>query len=74
MFNSQVLDVGIGLVLCFLLVSLILTAVRETIEAFSRSRSLDLERALSELLRDKAGTGLRSDFLQASAHLCPLPR
>lgn len=59
MLNSQVLEVGIGLILCFLLVSLVLTAVRETVEAFMKSRSVDLERALAELLKDEKGDGLR---------------
>jgi hypothetical protein len=62
MFNSQVLEVGIGLILCFLLVSLILTAVRETVEAFMKSRAVDLERALAELLKDEKGDGLRKAF------------
>jgi hypothetical protein len=59
MFGSQILEVGIGLILIFLLVSLILTAVRETIESWMRSRSLDLERAIAELLSDQGGDGLR---------------
>jgi len=59
MFGSAILEVGIGLVLVFLLVSLILTAVRETIEGWFRTRARDLERALSELLDDRDGEGLR---------------
>jgi hypothetical protein len=59
MFNSQVLEVSLGLVFVFLLVSLILTAVMESIEAISKSRAVDLEKALSELLEDRDGTGLR---------------
>lgn len=59
MFGSEILEVGIGLVLIFLLVSLILTAVRETIESWSKTRSRDLERAIAELLDDKGQGGLR---------------
>lgn len=55
MFNSQALEVGIGLILCFLLVSLILTATRESVESFMKSRAVDLERAIKELLGDKDG-------------------
>lgn len=59
MFGSQILEVGIGLILVFLLVSLILTAVREAIESFTRTRARDLELAIAELLGDREGTGLR---------------
>lgn len=62
MFGSQILEVGIGLILIFLLVGLILTAVRETLEAWMKTRSRDLERALAELLDDKDGTGARLDL------------
>lgn len=51
MFGSDILDVAIGLVLVFLLVSLVLTAVQEVIEAWLRSRAGDLNRALFELLQ-----------------------
>jgi len=59
MFGSQILEVAIGLIMVFLLVSLILTAVRETIEAWSRTRARDLERAIAELVDDHSGDGLR---------------
>ena len=64
MFGSQILEVGIGLIMVFLLVSLILTAVRETIESYSKTRSRDLERAIAELLDDHTGTGLRKQLYQ----------
>jgi hypothetical protein len=51
MFNSSVLDIGIGLVLVYLLISILLTSVSETIEAFLKSRASDLEHALSELFQ-----------------------
>ena len=59
MLGSQVLEVAIGLVFVFLLVSLILTAVRESVEAYLKTRARDLERILAELLQDSEGTGLR---------------
>ena len=62
MFGSQALEIGVGLILVFLLVSLILTAVRESIESFSHSRARDLEHALAELLDDRDGTGLRKQL------------
>lgn len=64
MFNSQVLEVSIGLVFVFLLVSLILTAVMESVEAMTKSRAVDLEKAISELLEDRDGTGLRKDLYE----------
>jgi hypothetical protein len=44
MFGSDVLDVGIGMALLFLMMSLIATAVREAIESYMKSRSTDLEK------------------------------
>jgi hypothetical protein len=61
MFGSQILEVGIGLILVFLIVSLILTAVRESLEAWSKTRARDLEVALAELLDDPGGQ-LRAEF------------
>jgi hypothetical protein len=64
MFNSQVLEVSIGLVFVFLLISLILTAVMESVEVITKSRATDLEKALSELLADRDGTGLRKKLYE----------
>jgi hypothetical protein len=64
MFGSQILEVGIGLILVFLLVSLILTAVREAIETFHKTRARDLELAIAELLNDREGTGLRKELYE----------
>jgi hypothetical protein len=64
MFGSQILEVAIGLIMVFLLVSLILTAVRETIEAWFRTRARDLERAIAELLDDHTGDGLRKKLYE----------
>jgi hypothetical protein len=51
MFGSEVLDIGLGLVLMFLLMSLVLTAVQETIESILKTRAGDLNRAMFELLQ-----------------------
>ena len=49
MFNSSVIDVAIGLVFVFLLLSLICTAAHEIIEAFMKARASNLERGICEL-------------------------
>jgi hypothetical protein len=49
MFGSDVLDVGVGMSLLFLMMSLIATAVREAIEGYMKSRSSDLEKGLREM-------------------------
>lgn len=53
MFGSDVLDVGIGMSLLFLMMSLIATAIREAIEGWMKSRSKDLEKGLREMLDDR---------------------
>ena len=58
MFNSGILDVAVGLVFLYLLLSLICSAVNELIEAKLRMRAKDLEQGLRELLYDLDGTGL----------------
>jgi hypothetical protein len=62
MFGSVILDVAIGLILVYLLLSLIASAIREGIEAWLKTRSVHLERGIRELLHDPSGTTLASDF------------
>ena len=50
MFNSGVLDVAVGLTFIYLLLSLICTAVNETIEAKLKMRGVDLERGIRDRL------------------------
>jgi hypothetical protein len=57
MFGSVILDVAIGLVLVFLLLSLIASAVREAIESVVKARAVHLERGIRALLDDPQGTG-----------------
>jgi len=52
MFNSNILDVAVGLVFVFLTLSLICSAAKEIIEAGLKKRSKDLERGIRELLGD----------------------
>jgi hypothetical protein len=58
MFGSEILDVAIGVIFVFLLVSLICSAVREGIEAWMKSRATHLEQGVRELLHDPTATGL----------------
>lgn len=58
MFGSEVLDVAIGLIFVYLLLSLVCSSVNELIEAWLKKRSTDLERGIRELLKDPKGTGL----------------
>jgi hypothetical protein len=53
MFGSDVLDVGVGMALLFLMMSLIATAVREAIEGWMKTRSSDLEQGLREMFDDR---------------------
>lgn len=50
MFGSEILDVAIGLIFVYLLLSLIASAVREGIEAWLKTRAIHLERGIRELL------------------------
>ena len=54
MFGSKVLEVGIGLALVFLLVSIIATAGQEGIEAIVKRRARDLQAAVGELVQGDA--------------------
>ncbi len=51
MFGSEVLDVAIGLILVFMLTSIVLTAVQEVLESWFKSRAADLNSAIYELLQ-----------------------
>lgn len=56
MFNSQVLEIGIGLAFVFLVASLLATTVREMIEGLLKTRAIHLERGIRQLLDDPTGT------------------
>jgi len=55
MFGSPILDVTIGLVFVYLLLSLIATAIREGLEGWLRSRAGHLELGIRTLLQDLDG-------------------
>jgi hypothetical protein len=52
MFSSPVLEVAIGMLFFYLLLSLICTAMNEMIEAWLKNRAYDLERGIRRLLDD----------------------
>lgn len=58
MLGSPILDVAIGLIFIFLLLSIVASAMREWLESLVRSRSAQLERGLRELLSDPKGNNL----------------
>lgn len=62
MFGSEMLDVAIGLIFIYILMSVICAAIREVIEAKVKSRAAYLEHGIRELLHDRVGTGLAASF------------
>src|ERR1700722_19338466 len=50
MFDSSVIDVAIGLVFVFLLMSLVVSAAKEGLEAMFKRRAKDLEKGIKELV------------------------
>ncbi|HEY4085688.1 MAG TPA: hypothetical protein VGM43_07100 [Bryobacteraceae bacterium] len=62
MFGSEVLDVALGLIFIYLVLSLICSAACEAIEAVLKSRSLYLKRGLQELLNDPSGKALVAEL------------
>ena len=61
MFGSTILDIVIGMVFVFLLLSLVCSALNELIEAVLKNRAKDLERGIKELFGDPAAS---EGFLQ----------
>jgi hypothetical protein len=53
MFNSGILDVVIGLIFVYSLLSLICTAINEMIESRLKMRAVDLEKGIREMLNDE---------------------
>ena len=57
MFGSDILEVATGVVFVFVLISTICTAIRESLEAWLKTRASYLEFGIRELLQDRKGTG-----------------
>ncbi len=58
MLNSDILDIAMGLIFVYLVLSLFCSAMNELIESRLKGRSTNLERGIRELLGDQRGTGL----------------
>ena len=58
MLGSEILEIAIGVVFTFLLLSLTASTVRETFEGLLKTRAIQLERGLREMLDDPTGTGI----------------
>jgi hypothetical protein len=58
MLGSEILDVAIGVVFVFVIVSLICTAVREGLEGWLKTRATHLEQGIRHLLHDRDAQGL----------------
>ena len=64
MFGSEILDVALGLIVVYLLLSFFATALREAVERGVRARAVHLERGIRELLDDPDGTGIAKEFYE----------
>jgi len=64
MFGLETLDVAIGVIFVFLLVSLLCSAIREGIETWMKTRAAYLWLGIRELLHDKGATGLAATFYE----------
>ncbi len=62
MFNSTVLEVGIGLIFCFCAVSLIVSSINEGLSSFLQMRGKYLRKGIQTLLNEPAGAGLVLDL------------
>ena len=58
MLGSKILEVAIGVIFLFLLVSMICSAIREGIEAWLKTRAAFLEQGIRELLHDRHAVGI----------------
>lgn len=62
MLGSTILETAVGLILIFLLMSLICSALREAFESMMKQRALDLQCGIRELLQDRDGHGLAKEL------------
>jgi|GEM_PF-4437686 len=62
MFNSPILDLVIGMLFVFLLMSVLSSAVKELFAQAVNMRAIVLARAIKHLLQDPSGEGLSADF------------
>lgn len=64
MFDSEILDVAIGVIFVFLLVSMICSAIREALEGWLKTRATHLEEGIRQLLHDRQAAGLARNFFE----------
>jgi len=57
MFGSTILDVAIGIIFIYLLVSLVISAINELIAGLLKSRAKNLSKGIQELLQDRSENG-----------------
>lgn len=62
MFGSSVLEVAIGMVFIYLLMSLICSALNEIIESLLKNRATDLESGIRDIFNQMGGGNLVSQF------------
>ena len=63
MFNSSILDVAIGMIFVYILLSLMCSAANEIIELLLKKRAIDLKRGIRELLAPNSPSG-QEDVVQ----------
>lgn len=64
MFGSAILDVAIGIVFIYIILSMMCSAIREGIEAWLKTRAAYLERGIRELLSDVDSGSLTRQLYQ----------
>ena len=64
MFGSSILEVAIGLVFVYLLLSLVCTTANELIAALTTWRAINLEQGIRNLLNDPSGNALAKVFYE----------
>lgn len=62
MFGSAILEVAIGIMFIYILMSIICSAIREGIEAWLKTRAAYLEYGIRELLHDTKAEGIAKSF------------
>ena len=67
MFGSEILDVAVGVIFVFLLVSMICSAIREGLETVLKTRAAYLEQGIRELLRDPTARTNKLQLAERSA-------
>ena len=64
MLGSEIIDVAIGLILMFLLLSLVCSSMKEALETVMKYRSRDLERGLREMFGESQSKDMVAQFYE----------